>query len=433
MAERFFLKTLGCKINQYESQALREAWTVNGLVECADPARAHVVVVNTCAVTARAVQDVRSAVRRLHRLAPRADIVVTGCAAQVHGPELIALPGVTRLVPQAEKEGLLASPLSHPRPLPVRDTSWPGFAISGYNRSRAVLKIQDGCSHRCTYCIVPHARGPARSRPPEDSLAEALRLARGGVMELIVSGTNLSQYGRDLAPGEDLWDFLTRLQKGLQDLPSPPRLRLSSLEPSQLGHKALATLARCSLVVPHLHLSLQSASPEVLRRMGRGHYSPDQVTGFVRDLHRVWPLFALGADFLLGFPGESEQDFCLTRDFAGDLPFSYGHVFSFSPRPGTPAASMPGRVPAPEVKQRSRSLRGELRGKKTAFLQRLCREPRLEVVLQGGSPAKGVSRHYAECLFDHPLPGIAPGALVAARPLGVVDGRIRVCLPEDGQ
>lgn len=443
----FFTLTLGCKINQYETEAVREAWLARGWREAADPAEASVLLINSCAVTARAVADVRQAVARMHRAAPQGRIVVTGCAAQVLREDMAALPGVADVVGQQAKVSLLRYDpergAAGPREgseggagdedddLSATDAAFPAFRIDGFTRSRPVLKVQDGCSHRCTYCIVPLARGAARSRDPREALAEARRLLDAGFRELIVSGVNLRQYGRDLpGGGPDFWDLLAFLERELAPRwAGRARLRISSLEPGQLGERALDVLAESRLVAPQLHLSLQSGSPGVLRRMGRGHYRPEPLLDFVRDLSDVWPLFGLGADILTGFPGETDAEFGETLDFVGALPLTYAHVFPYSRRPGTPAATMPGQLPQEVKKRRAAELRGAVAVKKATFLHRLLDEPRLLVAPEGARGLKGVCEYYAECRFTGgrrptaPAPQggehADPGDLVAVRPLAV--------------
>ncbi len=449
MAERsFHLITLGCKVNQYEGHALRESWLAQGLRETPRPEEASCLVVNSCAVTAKAVADVRNAVRRLNRAAPATPIVITGCAAQTLREELLRLPGVAAVIGQKDKDALLdwfaamesedtqlvpqtcecgGDTAPHPPtqnagagdrcPLPgvggahiqnkVASTkNFPPFTVSGYDRSRAVLKIQDGCSHRCTYCIVPLARGAAVSRPLEASLAEARRLLAAGFREIVISGVNLRQYGRDLPSPHDFWDFLEALERELApEWAGRARFRISSLEPGQLGEKALAVLAESRLTAPHLHLSLQSGSPSVLRRMGRGHYGPGGITDFLRSLRDVWPVFGLGADILTGFPGESEEEAVRTLELCAALPLTYAHVFPYSRRPGTAAATMPDQVPQEVKKARAAALRALVRARQTVFLQALAGLPRVHVVFEDreehASAPRGVNEFYADCVLEN--------------------------------
>lgn len=512
MVVTFYLATLGCKVNQYESHALREAWTNLGWLETSAPEQAKLILVNSCAVTARAVADVRATVRRLHRAAPGASIIITGCAAEVLATELADLPGVTAVVGQSRKEKLLSEIKAIETPTSVaeleegtelakfaeiaacaEDTAgapatafpaagesaskawnvktavpFPAFTVSGYDRSRAVLKVQDGCSHRCTYCIVPLTRGKARSRAIDDSLSEANRLLKAGFREIVISGVNLRQYGWKHVPGEmqkpadtgghDFWDLLARLDAELSpDWAGRARLRVSSLEPGQLGQKALDVLGASKLAAPHLHLSLQSGSPSVLKRMGRGHYDPGTMPAFFSALRAIWPVFGLGADILTAFPGESEEEFQEGLALCQSLPLTYAHVFPYSRRPGTAAAAMPGQLPASVKKERAAVLRAMVREKKTAFLRSLLDVPLMHVVFEDrgethegteapnetgktdqsvaekangkakraehprSGVARGVNDWYADCRLDVPSDLAAPlsRVLTPVRPLSV--------------
>ncbi len=428
---QFHIATLGCKVNQYESEALRQAWLAAGAEESPDPARASVILINTCAITARAVSDVRQMVRRLHRAAPAARIMLTGCAAQLSGPEytgIAELPGIHRIVPQPEKQSLLA--LFSPAAAPGASPAFPPFSIADFTRARPILKVQDGCSHRCAFCVVPLARGAAVSRPFKDVADELRRLLEAGFREIVLAGVNLRQFGPDLPASlespaaPDFWDLLNHLEaRFAPEWAGRARLRLSSLEPGQLNEKALDTFARGRLLCPHLHLSLQSGSRDVLRRMGRGHYSPDTLAPFFNRLAAIWPTFALGADLLIGFPGESDGDFAQTLDLARDLPMTYGHVFPYSRRPGTPAAGFPNQIAKAEKDARSALLRAELAEKKTAFTRRLLALPSL-TVSQEGARGRGLCEFYITCeLPAHAKPG---RELIQGIPAGLRGDRILV-------
>ncbi|MDP3426910.1 MAG: MiaB/RimO family radical SAM methylthiotransferase [Humidesulfovibrio sp.] len=448
--QKFHVVTLGCKINQYESEAVIEAWRALGLLEVAAPEAAQVLLVNSCAVTSRAVRDLRAQLRRLRRANPGARLVVTGCAAQVLQGELAAMPEVDEVVPQDRKAVLLSgpsgpfgssdsfgpsesykgvAPLSAVVPRP-----FPPFSIGAFNRARAVVKVQDGCSHGCTYCIVPLTRGPSLSREPGETLAEMRRLLDAGYRELVLSGVNLRQYGRDLAEPLDFWDLLARIEAELApDWAGRARLRLSSVEPGQLDAKALDVLGASRLVAPHLHLSLQSGDPEVLRRMGRGHYRPEQVLEFLAGLRRAWPRLGLGADLLTGFPGETEAQFEKSLAFCRSLPLTYAHVFPYSSRPGTPAASWPDTLLKAERTARAARLRALSESRKRAFLKVLAAQPQLTVLVEkatcksGGGEGLGVCEFYAPCLLRGEAllrESLVRGSLVRMRPEGVEAGRI---------
>ncbi|MFW5899939.1 MAG: MiaB/RimO family radical SAM methylthiotransferase [Desulfovermiculus sp.] len=406
MAKRgrsFWLITQGCKINQYESQALSESWQVHGARQAGDVKQAEIIVINSCAVTARALQDLRKIIHRCRQVNRSAHMVVTGCAAQMCPEDMGDLSDVDRVVPQEEKFALTQwPPTNWPGSTCAakvnEQTSFPAFHISHYSRARPVVKVQDGCSHRCTYCIVPLTRGPSRSRDPQEVAAEVENLLASGHRELVLSGINLAHY-RSL--GMDFWDLVqfldSRLGPKWQDR---ARLRLSSLDPSQLGAKALDVLAGSRMLCPHLHLSIQSASPRVLKAMGRSHYHPDRVAAFVDQLDGVWPCFALGGDFLVGFPGETEHDMQRTEDWLAAQPFTYAHVFTYSPRPGTPAARAGGQVGAEVKKIRSQKLRDMAEIKGQEFAGRLLLLPKLHVLLETGDPGAGRCEYYVSCAFD---------------------------------
>lgn len=397
----FYAATLGCKINQYETQALREVWVARGFKEVDSADHAEFILVNSCAVTAKAVSDVRSTVRQLHRANESAQIVVTGCAAQVMGDELKELPGVTRIVPQDAKTSLKTWPELKDGMVEPENV-FPDFAVTNYNRARAVVKVQDGCSHRCTYCIVPLTRGRSRSRSVADIVTEARTLLESGFRELILSGVNLRQFGRDLDGTPDFWDLIDELERALgKKWGGKARFRISSLEPGQLGDKALEVLGRSTMVAPQLHISLQSGSDSVLKRMGRGHYKTAPLLDFLEKLHAVWPVYGLGADILMGFPGETEEEFQETMAYITAMPLTYAHVFPYSIRPGTAAASMGGQLQKQVKKERAKAVRDLIAEKKQAFLQKLIDEKLpLHVVLQSVDEKKGVSQFYTECYFD---------------------------------
>ncbi|ADU63322.1 MAG: MiaB/RimO family radical SAM methylthiotransferase [Pseudodesulfovibrio sp.] len=428
---RFYTATLGCKINQYETRSIAEAWTGHGQAfETGAPQEADLILINSCAVTANAVADLRQTVRSLHRASPTAGIIVTGCAAQVMADELAGLPGVVRVVPQADKGALLAGPAAPPVSPAVLDGEagalggFAPFSITGYSRARAVVKVQDGCSHHCTYCIVPQTRGPSVSRPVDAVVAEAVRLLDSGFRELVISGINLRHYGRGLQDRTDFWDLLARLDRELAPRwAGRARLRVSSVEPGQLDHKALDTLAGSSMVCPQLHLSLQSGDPDVLRAMGRGHYDPQGAVDFLIRLGEAWPVIGLGADLITGFPGEDEAGFENTLTLCRVLPLTYAHVFPYSERPGTAAATMAGQVAVPVRKERATRLRALVSRRKRAFGERLLGRPCLDVLVQD-QLGRGVSEFYAGCRLTRLPDGAGPRSLVSARPVGLDRGVI---------
>lgn len=446
-AWKFHFVTFGCKVNQYETQALREAWTAQGGTECDSPDAADVVCINSCAITARGERDARNALFRVRRDAPGARVLLTGCAARlVAGQTAAGRDAPDAVIAQEAKSRLLAGPESVADGLTDTadaDAAFPPFEISGFRRARPVLKVQDGCRHRCTYCIVPLTRGACRSRDPFDAIREARRLLEAGYAELMISGINLRQYGRDKAEYGDFWSLLQRLDAALApEFAGRARLRISSLEPSQLDARGLDILRGCRMVCPHLHISLQHASPAVLRRMGRGHYSADMLEQAVHELRAHWPVMALGADLLLGFPGESEEDARCLLDFVERMPFSYAHVFPYSRRPGTAADRMDGQLPQQLKQERAARVRAAVTERQEAFREAQLRLPRLlaapEAPMQDGRPRnrpfKGVNEYYVPCLLP---PEAAQAAethrLIPVRPLELTPKGLRVALLDEAR
>jgi threonylcarbamoyladenosine tRNA methylthiotransferase MtaB len=416
----FFIATQGCKVNQYESQAIREALVADGLMETADPALADVVLINSCAVTERAVLDLAKLVRGFAAANPRPWIVVAGCAVEADRERILALNLVDEVISQRQKTGLAGVGQSA--------SPFPALAISGYNRARGVIKVQDGCSHGCTYCIIPSTRGKSVSRPPEDVIAEASRLLEAGIREISLCGINLRHYGRDLSPAKDFWDLLTQVDRALAPRwQGRARLRLGSLEPGDLNAKALSTLAQSRLMSPHLHISLQSGSPDVLRRMGRGHYRPEEIFAFLDGLKNIWPVFGLGADLIAGFPGETPGHADETLDVVKQLPLSYAHVFPYSERPGTPAASFKGAVPGHVRRERAKVLRGEVARKRADFLRGLLRLPAMSVALEQGGT--GMNEFYVECTVSDAPPEARE--LLRVAPSGLTSAGLRVRIAQD--
>jgi MiaB/RimO family radical SAM methylthiotransferase len=412
----FQIHTFGCKVSQYESQAIREHWLELGGYEEDAPSRADVILVASCAVTAEAVADARQAVRRLGRQAPQARVVVSGCAADA-AREDFRLPGVRAVIPQIHKGRLLSF---HPLDIDSAmaggppDASFPPFRIAGFRRARPILKVQDGCSQGCAYCIVPLARGPSRSREPGEIMDEARRLLAAGYREIVVSGINLRQYryGR-----ENFWKLLRQLETGLAPRwAGRARLRLSSLDPAQLDAEGLECLEACRLLCPHLHLSLQSGSPSVLRRMRRDPLQPERMPDVMAAVRRFWPVFGLGADILTGFPGETADETEDTLAMLAGLPLTYAHVFPWSPRPGTEAAGMPDALPKGLRQERAAMARAVVEPKRRAFLRAQAALPEFRLALDGKGSVRGVNEYYAPCRVEGEisLPG---GALLPVRPV----------------
>ncbi len=399
---RFIVASLGCKVNQAEAAWLEAALRGQGLEPAGERGRAEVAVLFTCSVTGPAARQSRQMARRLAAAHPGARVVVTGCDLQAQ-PEAYRHKGFIRLGRRelARAPGLLArGALPSPPGPPAAGEFCPGLEFPGPRRTRGLLKVQDGCDAGCAYCIVPRTRGPSRSLEPERAQRLWRKLGQAGAREVVLTGIHLGRYGRDRKDGPDLAGLLELL---LAAHPGP-RLRLSSLEASEIGPGLLELLAREDRLCPHLHLPLQSGCDRVLRAMGRPYRARDYAA-VVKELAGRLPGLCLGADVLVGLPGEDQKAFAQTLDLVESLPLSYLHVFPYSPRPGTPAAEME-RPRAQVVKERAARLRRLGREKKRAFLQEQVGRT-LEVVVEGSG--LGRSRNYCLVELDEEL---EPGLLV---------------------
>lgn len=358
MENRVEVVSFGCRLNA------AEAATMRALAE-AGPARATVIV-NTCAVTGAAERDARRAIRRLKRERPDADIVVTGCAAQRDAAQFAAMPEVARVLGNREKldpaswrdpdaPRLAVGDIMAPGPLP------PLADPPRQERTRAVVDAQQGCDHRCTFCIIPFTRGPSRSQPLGALAMRIQRLCEDGVREVVLSGVDLTAWGRDLPGTPTLGRAIRRL---LAQVPMLPRLRLSSIDPAEVDDDLVAAFAEEPRLMPFAHLSLQAGDDLILKRMKRRHSRAEAVAVAAR-LRRARPDLALGADLIAGFPTESEDAAARTRAVVDEIGLAFVHVFAFDPRPGTPAARMP-QLAGPVVAERAAALRATAR----AALQR---------------------------------------------------------------
>lgn len=391
---RVAIATLGCRVNQDESAALARRLEADGFTVVPYPGPADAVVVNTCTVTSGADADSRHAVRRAAAGAPGALVVVTGCYAQVAPHAAAVLPGVAYVVGHAAK-GRIAELLRAPRPAaptvvrPPLPRTFDASAMADgptAGRTRAFLKVQDGCDARCAFCIVPIARGRSRSLAPTDAVARLRALAAEGYREVTLTGIHLGDYGRDLDPPTDLVALLT----ALLDADAVPRLRLSSLFPGHLSSVLVDLLAGASALVPHVHLSLQSGDDGVLARMRRPYRRREVEAALERLVVRV-PSVGLGADLIAGFPGETAAALEATASLVERYPFGYLHVFPYSPRPGTAAARGGGDLPGAEVRRRAARLRAIGAERRAAWHRRALGRT-LEVLVERGG--EGRSREY---------------------------------------
>ncbi|MDD2900919.1 MAG: tRNA (N(6)-L-threonylcarbamoyladenosine(37)-C(2))-methylthiotransferase MtaB [Syntrophales bacterium] len=404
----FCILTFGCKVNQCDTVGLSQELIAQGWQAAPEGTSPDLILVNTCTVTARADQQARQAIRRLAREYPGTPLWITGCYAQRDPEELAALPGVQAVLGNREKARLAvwlaAFPQKAPRievgPFALTENfqALPAPLLPGHTRPR--LKIQDGCEHHCTYCIVPQVRGPRRSLPLEEVAGALEKLAAASYQEVVLTGVNLGQYGGDLNPSTDL----AALLRFLSSRPRPPRLRLSSLEPQEVTPALLQELAGFPGFCPHFHLPLQSGAAPVLKAMGRD-YTPEAFRDIIQEIKRLFPDAGLGMDVLVGFPGETEADFEATRSLVASLPVTYLHVFPFSPRPGTPAAEMR-RVPHQEVQTRAKNMRELGQRKKRQFLEAQLGKTG-EVLVEGPAARagmlKGLSANYLRVLLPGPL------------------------------
>ncbi len=400
----FFIQTFGCRSAQAEGAAIAEGLRSRGF-RPAPRHEAELIILNTCTVTAAADEDVRRAVRRARRESPAARILVTGCYAQRAPAELAAFPGVAWVLgnsskPQAAELAAAPPPerclIQVDEPCGAGQARWTAAEVYTEDRTRPNLKIQDGCSHLCTFCLIPAVRGPSRSAPPEWVLEQVRQLSRR-YREVVLSGIDLGRWGRDLRPRLRLADLLRRLLAG-----TPlERLRLSSIEPLDLSDSLLELMAGSPRLARHLHLPLQSGSDAVLRRMRR-RYRARHYEERVRKARAGLPDAALGADVMVGFPGETEAEFEETRRLLDRLPLTYLHVFTFSARPGTPAAAAPDQVPKRIRKERNRLLR-ELGARKNLEFRRSMVGRTLSVVTLG-KPGLALSSNYLKVELAHPRP-----------------------------
>ena len=364
MARKVAFYTLGCKANQYDTAVLIAAFKKRGYDVVDFGEEADVYVINTCAVTGRSEAKSRQAIRRAKRLNPDAVVCVSGCYPQVAADRITSMPEVDVVAGTTERSSLpdrVDEYLRTGRRLMCVGPVWScrsfeeAEALEYQGRTRAFLKIEDGCDHFCTYCIVPFARGPVRSLPPERVLEEARRLATAGFREIVLTGIHLGRYGKDLRSEDGRGVELADVLRSLNDVEGLERIRLSSVEPQDITPALVDAVAGLKKVCPHLHVPLQSGSDRILEAMNRGYTSLEYLE-LVEDLRGRVADLGLTTDVIVGFPGETEEDFLKTCDVVRAARFSRLHVFPYSAREGTRAASMGDQVPRTIREQRSRSL-----------------------------------------------------------------------------
>src|SRR3984885_4544606 len=399
----FSIENFGCRATEADAAALRHGLLAGGLLLADDQSSADLVVLNTCTVTGAADSQTREAVRKIHRANPAARIIVTGCSAQRAPEELAALEGVTWVIGTshqteipgvaAELLGRSSQPISRASQVEQKDfvpvsllgddqmslARGPAKILTGDifaqtsvqiaptevaegDRTRPVLKIQDGCNNRCAYCVIPFVRASSRALPAPVVVAEVQKLVAAGSREIVLSGINLGAYGRDLSPRAGLSDVIQRILRET----SLEQLRLSSIEPQDVTEELISLIARSPRVAAHFHVPLQSGSDRILRAMHRW-YRAAHYAERIQRIRSAQPDAAIGADVIAGFPGESGEDFAETFDFIARLPFTYLHVFSFSARPGTKAADLGTPVSLAVTRDRARALRALGQQKAAAF------------------------------------------------------------------
>ena len=419
--EKFFVHNFGCRATQADGAALESLLEQRGLSAAPEARSADLVVLNTCTVTANADDDVRAMVRRVNRENPAAQILLTGCYAQRAPEELAALPGVTWVVGNSHKTqipDIVAESLTpfHGQ-IHVGDIfaqhdflSAPIEDAAG-DRARPNLKIQDGCNNRCSFCIIPYVRGRSRSMPAGQVIEQVQHLSRS-YREVVLSGINLGRWGRE--PGQTM--RLAGLVRRILDETPIERLRLSSVEPMDFSDDLLHLMADSPRIARHVHAPLQSGSDTVLRRMHR-KYRPRHYADRVTKARHLMPDAAIGADVMVGFPGETDAEFAETFRFIDELPFTYLHVFTYSARPGTPAADAPDQVPMSVRKDRNRQLRELADRKNRAFRQSFLGRSLSVVTLGQGHMALSSNYLKVELLqpaTDNLLLNVPIGALTDA-------------------
>ncbi len=422
----YFVQNFGCRATQADGAAIERQLLDRGLARAADSGEAEVVILNTCTVTASADQDVRSAIRRIHRKNPDTKILVTGCYAQRAPAELSALPGVSlvvgnshkhevanRAVPltgaggfvplagigstAAESNIVVGDVFAHTELLaaPVFDGQYSG------ELTRPNLKVQDGCNNRCSFCIIPYVRGSSRSLALDQVIRETAALVERGYREIVLSGINLGRWGRDLTPRTD---FVTMLRAILEHT-AIEKLRISSVEPMDWTNDLIELVATSPRIAKHAHVPLQSGSDRILRVMHR-KYRPWHYADRIERIRAAMPDAAIGADVMVGFPGETEDEFEQTRALIERLPFTYLHVFTYSSRAGTPSAEMPSQVPVHVARERNRVLRELAASKKRAFMKSFIGRDLDAITLthSGGKRTEALSDNYLKLFVTGSLP-----------------------------
>ena len=405
------ITTLGCRLNAYESEAMR------ALAEHANLGDA--VIVNTCAVTAEAVRKSRQEIRRLQRENPASKVIVTGCAAQIDPDSFAQMPEVNAVIGNNEKmqaatwSAMAGDLIGDTEKVKVDDimsvTETAGHLIDGFaTRARAYVQVQNGCDHRCTFCIIPFGRGNSRSVPAGVVIDQIKRLVNKGYNEVVLTGVDLTSWGADLPSAPKLGDLVMRILKLVPDL---PRLRISSIDSIEVDENLLTAIATEPRLMPHLHLSLQHGDDLILKRMKRRHLRDDAIA-FCETARKLRPNITFGADIIAGFPTETEAHFANSLKLVEECDLTWLHVFPYSSREGTPAAKMP-VVKGPEIKLRAAKLRALGSQKVAAHLK--AQYGKTHAILME-NPSMGRTEQFTEVVFSTPQ---AEGCIISAKIIGM--------------
>ncbi len=402
--------TLGCRLNAYESEAMKDLAQQAGLNDA--------VIVNTCAVTAEAVRKSKQEIRRLRREHPDAKVIVTGCAAQIEPETFAAMSEVDAVIGNTEKmqadtwHGLSSNFIGETERVKVDDimsvTETAGHLIDGFGtRSRAYVQVQNGCDHRCTFCIIPFGRGNSRSVPAGVVVDQIKRLVDKGYNEVVLTGVDLTSWGADLPATPKLGDLVMRILKLIPDL---PRLRISSIDSIEVDENLMQAIATEPRLMPHLHLSLQHGDDLILKRMKRRHLRDDAIR-FCEDARKLRPDMTYGADIIAGFPTETDAHFENSLKLIQDCHLTWLHIFPYSPRQGTPAARMP-QITGSVIKQRAAQLRDAGATRVTSHLSEQIGKTH-NILME--NPLMGRTEQFCEVTFDTPQ---TEGSIITAKILG---------------
>jgi threonylcarbamoyladenosine tRNA methylthiotransferase MtaB len=412
-SKNFFVANFGCRASQSEGGAIEQELLDAAAVRAESPYGADVVIVNTCTVTEEADREARQMIRRIAARNPEARVIVTGCYAQRAPEELAAMPQVSHVVGNSHKPlvGQLTLKVLDPdfelqpdgraeifcSDIFLEDELRPEAHLGSSGRTRAIVKVQDGCNANCSFCIIPSVRGRSRSLDPSLVLAEVRSLVERGYKEVVFSGIHLGTYGRDLDVPTSLYSLTCQI---LREVPSLERLRLSSIEPLEVTAEIVGLVATHPRMAHHFHIPLQSGSRRVLREMRRP-YQPEYYRNLVHSIRTRVPDAAIGADVMVGFPGETDDEFMETFRLIEDAPLTYLHVFPYSARPGTPAAGLDTQVPARVAQYRAKALRRLIARKNEEFRQSMIGQTVAVLVLQ---PEEALSSNFVRVRVPKDLP-----------------------------